>query len=121
MKIYHYHPITGEYLGDGIARESPLEPGVYLIPAHATDIKPPEPIEQKLRVFTQGQWAYKDIPVPEPAVPTEPIPSIEDRLAAAEQENQVLKQAVLELQEKLKLQDEGWEPQYDVQKIQVKG
>jgi hypothetical protein len=35
-------------------------------------------------VFTQGQWAYEDIPVPEPAVPTEPIPSIEDRLAAAE-------------------------------------
>jgi hypothetical protein len=121
MKIYHYHSVTGEYLGDSIARESPLEPGVYLIPAHATDIKPPEPIEQKLRVFTQGQWVYEDIPVPEPAVPTEPIPSIEDRLAAAEQENQVLKQAVLELQEKLKLQDEGWEPQYDVQKIQAKG
>jgi hypothetical protein len=36
-------------------------------------------------------------------------------------EIEALKQAVLELQEKLKLQDEGWEPQYDVQKIQVKG
>lgn len=49
------------------------------------------------------------------------VPTVESRLAAAEQENQVLKQAVLELQEKLKQQDECWEPQYDVQKIQVKG
>jgi hypothetical protein len=49
------------------------------------------------------------------------VPTVESRLAAAEQENQVLKQAVLELQEKLKQQDECWEPQYDVQKIQAKG
>ena len=48
-------------------------------------------------------------------------PTLQDRLAAAEQENQVLKQAIAELQGKLKQQDEGWEPQYDVQEIQAKG
>ena len=40
-KIYNYDSTTRIYVGESEAPESPLEPGVYLIPAHATTIAPP--------------------------------------------------------------------------------
>jgi hypothetical protein len=58
MKIYNYHPISKEYTGESIADESPLEEGVYLIPAYATDI-PPVFKEGKATVFSGG-WKHVD-------------------------------------------------------------
>ncbi|KMJ54778.1 hypothetical protein ACG97_00375 [Vogesella sp. EB] len=34
--IHHYHPVTKEHIGSSEAEESPLEPGVYHVPANAT-------------------------------------------------------------------------------------
>lgn len=42
MKIYNFHPVSGDFMQESFADESPLESGVYLIPAHATVIAPPE-------------------------------------------------------------------------------
>lgn len=71
MKIYHYNHETQELIGEGIADESPLEPGVFLIPAHATEQEPPVPMAGQTRHYEMGVWAYKLVPVPpEPPVPT---------------------------------------------------
>lgn len=46
MQIYHFDQDTLEFLGTSEARKSPREKDVYLLPAHATFIKP---IEKKLK------------------------------------------------------------------------
>ena len=51
MKIYIYDPVTGEYIGSATAEKSPLEPGAWLLPAHATTIAPPAPTAQTCAVF----------------------------------------------------------------------
>jgi hypothetical protein len=42
MKIYQLHPISGDFMWESVAEESPLEPGKYLIPAHSVLIPPLE-------------------------------------------------------------------------------
>ena len=75
MKIYNYRPDTLDFVGASTADESPLEPGVYIIPAHATEIAPPEfdAATQTCR-FNNGKWDVVDIPVPKP----EPEPTAEE-------------------------------------------
>ena len=63
MKIYHYHPVTKEYLGEGMADKDPLIKNNWLIPAHATNIEPPPRAEGKAVVFNNGQWEYVDVEV----------------------------------------------------------
>lgn len=55
--IYVYHPDSGEFLNFTSADESPLEPGLFLIPAHATDIVPPTIGANEIAVFIGGAWA----------------------------------------------------------------
>ncbi|MFN3881492.1 MAG: hypothetical protein ACK4L8_08705 [Nitrincola lacisaponensis] len=55
-KIWNYCSITGEKLGFGIADESPLEPGEYLVPANATLIEPPETDQNQAAVFNGNEW-----------------------------------------------------------------
>lgn len=62
MKIYNYHPSTKEFTGTGIADKSPLdEEEVYLIPANATSVEPPEQVEGKALVFDNGEWKSVDV------------------------------------------------------------
>lgn len=67
MNIYHYDRATGFFLGVDSALPSPLEPGVFLIPACATDVAPPAASEGKVARFNDGQWELAPIPVIEPA------------------------------------------------------
>lgn len=66
--IYHYHHVTGEFTCTSIADESPLEPGIALIPAYATDIPVPETMNGKRVVFSDNEWH-----VLEAATETSPI------------------------------------------------
>ena len=71
MKIFHYEPQSGILLGSGVADESPLEPGVYLIPGCATTAKPPALKAGQRAVFSGEAWTVEPIP-PEPEPETEP-------------------------------------------------
>lgn len=77
MQIYHYSHKTGEYIGTGVADESPLEPGVWLIPANATSIPPLQPLDGHIVMFRGDAWEY--IPVTPP--PPEPEPTEAEILA----------------------------------------
>lgn len=59
-QIHHYDEHTGLYLGTSDAFESPLEPGVFLIPAFATDIDLPEYEPDKVMIFQGGAWVWVD-------------------------------------------------------------
>lgn len=74
MLVFHFDPETGVLVGSSEAMESPLEKDKLLIPANATEIVPPEPIEGTVSVFRNGAWQQEHVPVPEPTpdpVPTE--------------------------------------------------
>ena len=73
MKIYNYNN-EGYFIGESEADESPLEPGVFLIPANATEIEPPTIEQGFVPVFNGTEWEMKDIslqqaePLKEPTV-----------------------------------------------------
>ena len=52
---------TKHYLGISNADESPLEPGVFLIPASATTIAPPEPQVNKVHIFNVESNSWETI------------------------------------------------------------
>ena len=59
MLIYHYHPVTGVFLGQSLADESPLEPGVFLVPAYATATPPPETGNGEYACWENDAWSVK--------------------------------------------------------------
>jgi hypothetical protein len=73
MNIYHYHPNTQQLIAAGVADPSPLEPGKWLVPAHATELEPPAEVEGKTRHFVDGQWVYQDIAQPQTPPPPPPL------------------------------------------------
>lgn len=57
--IYRYHPLSGLFIGAEEADESPLEPGVFLIPAHATELPPPPVADHEVAVFAEAAWTLR--------------------------------------------------------------
>ncbi|PFH10857.1 virus tail fiber assembly protein lambda gpK [Collimonas sp. PA-H2] len=79
MKIYHYHPDTAVYLSTSSADVSPLEPGIFLVPAYATGIAPPDVSQDEQATFAEDKWAIEPIPQPEEV---KPVPPTESQLTA---------------------------------------
>lgn len=59
MDIYHYSNELGEYLNTSIAKEDPLNPGNFLIPALATTKQPPAIVANEKAVFDEflNEWS----------------------------------------------------------------
>ncbi len=57
MNIYHYSPVSGEYLGTSVAHASPQEPGKFLLPANATTTEPPAHDVGQAAVYADGAWS----------------------------------------------------------------
>jgi hypothetical protein len=62
----------GYFAGLTTADESPLEPGVFLIPAGAIDAPVPV-VPEGQRAKWDGEWVFEDIPQPEPEPEPEPV------------------------------------------------
>jgi hypothetical protein len=60
-QAYQYDPNTKEFINIVFAQESPLEPGVWLIPPNTTEMEPPEVGQYQKQVFnkTTNQWEIK--------------------------------------------------------------
>jgi hypothetical protein len=73
----------GYFVGFTTADESPLEPGVFLMPAGAIDAPVPS-IPEGQRAKWNGAWVFEDIPQPEPEPePDEPyVDTYADKRAA---------------------------------------
>lgn len=58
--ICNVSPISGQFLGQGLADPSPLEPGVWLLPAHAFQLSPPDISSGLTPVIAASgdQWSY---------------------------------------------------------------
>lgn len=56
MIIYNVDHSTGEFVSVGEADESPLEPGVWLIPADAVADEPPKAGKREVPVYKDGEW-----------------------------------------------------------------
>lgn len=91
MKVYSYHPTTGAFIGTDTASESPLEPGVFLIPAHATKIEPPKPRSGHTPHFDtkSDKWVNKK----NPEVIRQKSEPIDHAQAARNRRNQLLNES----------------------------
>ena len=58
-KNYNYDPTTKEHVNSTVARESPAEEGVYLLPANATFTAPPVKKEGFVCCFIDDKWEYQ--------------------------------------------------------------
>lgn len=56
MRIWNYHPVTGELLGSSVADPNPVEEGEWLTPAFATDVAPPDAQPGRALVWLGGSW-----------------------------------------------------------------
>ena len=73
MKIYHYDPTTKTLIGEGFGDADPLVEDGWLIPAHATAVEPPPPVQGKFCKFDGSKWSQVDVPPPPaPVTPTAP-------------------------------------------------
>lgn len=60
---------NGVYVGTVICDESPLEPGVFLVPAGCVEVAPPDVGTDQYAVWNNDAWEVLDKPVVEPEPP----------------------------------------------------
>jgi hypothetical protein len=64
----------GRFIATLLADESPLEPGVVLLPAGCVTIAPPQTGPEQFARWTGSAWEIVDVPQPMPQPPAPPAP-----------------------------------------------
>lgn len=54
-----FNPLTGEFISQHLAQESPEEPGEFLAPIHSTFVEPPAIDAWEVLVFADGEWTVQ--------------------------------------------------------------
>lgn len=71
MKVVYQTDCDGRFTGSAVADQSPLEPGVYLIPAGCVEVAPPQIEEGFFAQWADGEWIVEAELEPEPDVQPE--------------------------------------------------
>lgn len=93
--VYSFDALTGQFIGALTLTESdmsPLEPGVWHIPAHCLEIAPPDAPEGMYAAEVDGQWVLKEFLI-EPSVEEAPAFSAEAREANLKERMEALEYA----------------------------
>lgn len=112
MKIYNYDD-NGIFINEGIADESPLEPGVFLIPANSTTI---EPLEHKDGFYIKfnselNEFVYEEKPIE--------VKEANNELSEEELASQLQEQANAEARAKLNELD--WKVIRELERLMLTG
>lgn len=93
VKAVYQTDQSGIFVGVVAADESPLEPGVFLIPAGCVETPPPQiPADMAAR-WVNGKWVLETIPVA-PASPPEPEPEPQTQTQTPEQVQKAFEDAI---------------------------
>lgn len=79
--VYQYD-ISGIYVGQTEADESPLEPGVFLIPARCVEMAPPEPVGDKWPRWNGAKWELITVAPVNDNQPASPVDKLREFLNA---------------------------------------
>jgi hypothetical protein len=77
--VYQYDP-AGMYVGPTEADESPLEPGVWLIPARCVEVEPPKVTADQWPRWNGAAWQIITMKRPEAAEVADPVAKLRDFL-----------------------------------------
>ncbi|VVP01450.1 hypothetical protein PS862_02869 [Pseudomonas fluorescens] len=81
MQVYQYD-LAGLFVGATVADESPLEAGVFLMPARCTLLEPPQGVPEGSWPRFNGQvWCLVNRPAPVPQAALDPVAKLTAFLA----------------------------------------
>lgn len=81
-KTAYQFDLAGLYQGTTVADESPLEPGIYLLPARCTLVSPPESTEGQWPRWNGAAWQLVNRPQPSAQPESDPVAKLREFLNA---------------------------------------